>query len=425
MQVYFFLRNAKSAKAEAKCAVYCYLDVKDVAKGVPFSTGHKVPVKYWMVDAETARTKRYKPSTPDAPVSPSYFMAEPINKALQHLRLGLVNAKDGIEALGEMPSPDLVRETWLNGGMRRKPKRLLQVWDEMVDGLEDQGREGSTMTTYTTRRNNLVKWLADRKQAKLTVAEFRYRHWEDFGKWARSQRKTDGSRRLGTNTINKHLTAISKALDYAVNKEYLVSNPIGSLNLEYDLAGEPNYLLPDARRRIAECGLKTLEVERDVAVFLMHTGLSYTDYLSLASSHVVTLPNGERFIKKARNKSKVFSVIPLLREAEAVIERWGSIEALPRPDMSDLNKALKILGEHCDSPLSLSTSVFRDTFSSMMENEYMLELRVIMVMMGHTNTRQLRNYSSVQPGRILHELRKHQAANLPFRLENLQMLAAS
>lgn len=424
MQVYFFLRNAKSAKADAKCAIYCYLDVKDVGKGVPFSTGHKVPVQFWMVDHDTAKAQRIKPSTPDAPVSSSYYMAEPINKALQHLRLGLVNAKDGIEALGELPTAELVRATWQNGGLRRKPKRVLEVWDEMIDTLEDQGREGSTLTTYTTRRNNLVKWLTDRQQLRLLISEFRYRHWEDFGRWARSEKNADGSRRLGTNTINKHLTSINKVLDYAVNKEYLSANPIGSLNLEYEAAGAPNYLLPDARRRIADCRLTTLAIERDVAVFLMHTGLSYTDYLSLGTEHVVQLPNGERFIKKARNKTKIFSVIPILAEAEAIIERWGSIEALPRPDMSDLNKALKILGEHSGSPIKLSTSVFRDTFSSMMENEYMLELRVIMVMMGHTNPRQLHNYSSVQPGRILHELRKHQAANLPFRLENLQMLAA-
>ena len=157
----------------------------------------------------------------------------------------------------------------------------------------------------------------------------------------------------------------------------------------------------------------------------MHTALSYTDYVSLGTEHLVTLPNGEQFLKKARNKTKIYSIIPLLPEALAVIGRWGSIEALPRPDLSDLNKALKILGESCGVGISLSTSVFRDTFSSMMENEFMLELRVIMVMMGHTNPRQLRNYSLVQPGRILHELRKHQAEQLPFRLENLQLLAAS
>lgn len=424
MNVYFFVRNARSADEESNGVIYCQLDVKDVEKGVPFSTKQKVPVKFWMVDRETAKAKRIKPSTPDAPVSPSYYLADVINKQLQGLKLGLYNAKDGIEALGEIPSPKLIRETLENGGLRRKPRRLLDVWDEMVDSLEDSGRNESTMTTYRTRRNNLVKWLTDRQQLKLLVSEFRYRHWEDFGKWARKEKNEGGTRRLANNTINKHLTAISKALDYAVNKEYLPGNPIGSLNLEYDAAGAPNYLLPDARRRIAECRLTTLATERDVAVFLMHTGLSYTDYLSLGAEHVVQLPNGERFIKKARNKTNVYSVIPLLAEAEAVIERWGSIEALPRPDMSDLNKALKILGEHSKSPIKLSTSVFRDTFSSMMENEYMLELRVIMVMMGHTNPRQLRNYSSVQPGRILHELRKHQAANLPFRLENLQKLAA-
>ena len=230
MSIYFFLRNGQSAREDEHCVIYCQLDVKDVGKGVPFSTKLKVP-GFWMVDYPAAKARRIRPSSACAPVSASYYLADSLNKSLQALRLGLVNAKDGIEALGENPTPALVKSTYYNGGLRRKPKTLLAVWDELVDALEDQGREGSTLVTYRTRRNNVVKWLADRKQLRLLVSEVRYRHWEDFGVWARSQRKPDGSRLLGKNTINKHLTAINKALDYAVNKEYLSSNPIGSLNL--------------------------------------------------------------------------------------------------------------------------------------------------------------------------------------------------
>jgi integrase len=99
-----------------------------------------------------------------------------------------------------------------------------------------------------------------------------------------------------------------------------------------------------------------------------------------------------------------------------VITKYQGIKNLPRPDISDLNKTLKILGEVCQAPFSLSTSTFRETFSSMMENEYMVPDRLLMFMMGHTNPRQLRNYSTVMPARILHELKKNDVV-IPFNID--------
>jgi integrase len=98
----------------------------------------------------------------------------------------------------------------------------------------------------------------------------------------------------------------------------------------------------------------------------------------------------------------------LLPEAKAIIEKYGSIEKLPRYDASDLNKDLKHLA-HCagiakDLQHPLRISDFRETFASMLENEFMLEPRIVQVMIGHTNPRQIQSYSRLMPERILYEL---------------------
>lgn len=100
---------------------------------------------------------------------------------------------------------------------------------------------------------------------------------------------------------------------------------------------------------------------------------------------------------------------PLLPEAAAVIEKYGSIEQLPRIQIDDYNKLLKVLGELAGLTketvgFDLTTSVFRETFSSMCENELMFSERAIMFFMGHTNPRQLSTYSKVQPARIFREM---------------------
>ena len=73
---------------------------------------------------------------------------------------------------------------------------------------------------------------------------------------------------------------------------------------------------------------------------------------------------------------------------------------------------------------ALKTSDFRDTFACMMENEYMIEKRTLMYMMGHTNERQLTNYSAVMPARILYELRKQLPNPIPLNLEIFNQLLA-
>jgi integrase len=230
------------------------------------------------------------------------------------------------------------------------------------------------------------------------------------------QMSDEGGPRWNKNTINKHLTLVNQVLNYAINKGYIKSNPIGQMGLEYDPTKPPQYLVSDDRKRIFDCSMKSLEKERDISVFLMYTGLSHTDYMSLKDKHLFRLPTGEWFIKKERDKSEIYSIIPLLTQAHEIVKKYGSVSRLPRLHLSDFNKALKILGEISQAPFPLSTSVFRETFSSMMENEFMVPDRVIMFMVGHTNPKQLRNYSSVHPARVLHELKKNDV-DIPFNLE--------
>lgn len=423
MNVYvnFFLRGRQSAAKDRKCAIYAEIHVEQT-KATAFSTKLKVPPAYWMVGRNR---NGIKPSTSDFPVSKSYPFSDSLNEKLINIKHFITAAARDLELMEIEVSADRVKAQFFNPRPAFQTVRLLDVIDELRSVLEKK-RKGSTMLTYRTRRNNIEEYLLARKLGDMKIHEFQYHDFEDLQSWMIDQRVYNKKqkrhvRRWGTNTINKHLTLVNKVLNYGVNKKYIQFNPIGELGLEYEDTKPPQYLLPDARQRIADCDLASLEKEKDVAVFLMHTGLSYTDYVTLEDDHLLRLPSGEPFIKKPRDKSEIYSIIPLMTEAHAIIAKYGGIGDLPRPDLSDLNKALKVLGEVAKAPYSLSTSTFRETFSSMMENEFMVPDRLLMFMMGHTNPRQLRNYSRVMPARILHELKKHEII-IPFNLQAFESL---
>lgn len=412
VNVNFFLRGKESAAQDKSCAIYAVIEV-DGKKSTPFSTKLKVPVQFWMARGDNSKIKA---ATSVHPVSESYTYAGKVNDHLCRIRQYADDATRILLAMDLTVTAEAVRELIVNPKPIRPHKRFIQVIDELREGLSEKGRKKPTMLTYRTRRNNINRFLVENGLIKLTVEQFRFQHFSQLQAWMTNKIAGDGERHWGKNTINKHLTLINQALDFAVNMEYIKSNPIGLMGLEYDPCKPPCYLEADDRQRIADCKLKTLEVERDIAVFLYSTGLSYTDYLSLADEHLMRLPSGQWFLKKPRDKSEVYSLIPLLSEAQDVITKYKGTVNMPRPDISDLNKSLKVLGEVCESPFSLSTSVFRETFSSMMENEYMIPDRLLMFMMGHTNPRQLKTYSSVHPARILHELNKNKI-KIPFNLE--------
>lgn len=394
MKVRFFLR-AKTKKLNQRCTIYCQFQLEGENKRCsPFSTNLQISANYFQANST------------DSWIASNYHNALYLNNKLKEIETKLSNIEKGILFLGLSLNYERVIHFYKTGDTIEPVKipTLIEVLDELIEKKRKEKRQRSTLITYRTRKANLLRFLEVAEISKILISEFRYKHIEEFSEWLEDDRK------FCKNTRNKHLYMVSQCLSFAVNKEYIKYNPIGRLFLDSDPAKEPNYLLPEERQRIANCKIKALEKCRDIAVFLMYTGFSYTDYLSLTSSAVYPLQNGSIFLRKQRQKSKIFSMPPLLlpdyNQAFFVLQKYKTIENLPRPDISDLNKELKILREVCEIETPLSTSTFRDTFASMMENERLVEQRILMQMLGHTNPRQLRNYATVTPERIFHELNR-------------------
>ncbi|MES2517499.1 MAG: phage integrase SAM-like domain-containing protein [Bacteroidota bacterium] len=411
LQVQFFLLGAKSCtNPEKNLTIKCQLEIEGKKRDVPFSTNYQIPYKYWWNHVgKTAANGEW--------VSENYYKAETINRHLQKIERTFL---DIMEVLHLIHLPEDITYTMLRDyydpstqklrevRKDKATKTFIEVLDEVISKKLKKKMAKNTLKTYNSRKNNIVAYLKLRKIEDIKIDKIKYSVIEEFDDYMREQVNEDGSDRYCQNYRNKHITLIRQCLDHAVDKEYLDAMPIGKLNLEYDAPKEPHYLLPEQRQLIIDCKIRKVEMARDIAVFLMHTGFSYIDYKELKSSHLI----GEGF-KKARHKTKIFAFPPLLPEAQSIIEKYGSIENLPRPDDKDVNEQFKFLGAfvglHEETlGYELSTQDFRDTFCSMMENEYMVESRTLMHMMGHSTMKQIATYSRMMPARILHDLRKQQ-----------------
>ncbi len=398
IKVQFFARNASTADPNDSLSIHCQLALDNEKQATPFSLRISVPLMYW-------QSNRYGNWVKD-----DYFRAETINSYLK----STVCAFEDIIAYLRMTEEEISYKNLRkyfdtstfsmitpSKSVKSYP-RLLDVFDEMVE-ITGQKRKWAknTYKTYESRRVNLVTFLKAKGLETIRVNEVRYKFFESFDVWLMT--KGDVCR----NYANKILGSVKKALAYAVNADYLENMPIGNLNLEYDAPKPPNYLLPLERVKIKQYQGSMYKRVRDIAVFLMYTGFSYVDYLELSEQHLLE----EDGWKKIRHKSKVFALPPLMDPARELIKEYQGVDNLPKMDLTDFNKKLKHFGNYIGVTIetvgfNLTSSVFRDTFCSMMENELYIDHRTLMAMMGHTNPKQLRNYSSLMPRRILHELKK-------------------
>jgi hypothetical protein len=117
--------------------------------------------------------------------------------------------------------------------------------------------------------------------------------------------------------------------------------PLVALELSYESNKPSQYLLPQQREKLLTVEAPALVRARDIAQFLMYTGFSWIDYTNLKSEHLMD----DKCWRVQRQKTDVWSMPILLPEAKAIIDKYGSIEKLPRPNDSDLNKELKYLAE--------------------------------------------------------------------------------
>lgn len=123
---------------------------------------------------------------------------------------------------------------------------------------------------------------------------------------------------------NYHRFLNSFILD--AQKEHLIErNPYDSVNIEHgnDSDGIEKYLTPEefAQFRKAVMPTDRLEKIHDLFIFQCYTCLSYTD-LRAFDAKKIQEKDGKRFYFGLRGKTKIDFTIPILKEAQAILDKY-------------------------------------------------------------------------------------------------------
>lgn len=160
-------------------------------------------------------------------------------------------------------------------------------------------------------------------------------------------------------------------------------------------------------------------------LFSCYTGLSYVDLMELRPQQILTGIDKIKWIKTTRAKTDTPVNVPLLRPAQAILEKFISEDfnqrdtVFPRVSNQEVNRSLKILAGICGIQKYLTFHLARHTFATTVTLMNGVPIETISKMLGHTKISTTMIYAKVTQTKIGMDMNL-----LQDRLDNSRSIAA-
>lgn len=218
-------------------------------------------------------------------------------------------------------------------------------------------------------------------------------------------------RRCCHNTTSKYLMNFKKIVRIALAKGWMKKDPFAHIRFHLDPV-EREFLEKQELKAMLNkaISIPRLAQVRDIFCFCCLTGLAFTDVQQLKAEHLVADIHGKIWIRKARQKTKNMCNIPLLDEAQKIIDRYREHPycqthgvLLPVCSNQKMNSYLKELADICGIRKNLSTHCARHTFATLTLASG-ATIDNVAKMLGHANVNMTRRYAKVLDSSIMRDM---------------------
>ena len=218
-------------------------------------------------------------------------------------------------------------------------------------------------------------------------------------------------RRCCHNTTSKYLMNFKKIVRIALAKGWMKKDPFAHIRFHLDPV-EREFLEKQELKAMLNkaISIPRLAQVRDIFCFCCLTGLAFTDVQQLKEEHLVADIHGKIWIRKARQKTKNMCNIPLLDEAQKIIDRYREHPycqthgvLLPVCSNQKMNSYLKELADICGIRKNLSTHCARHTFATLTLASG-ATIDNVAKMLGHANVNMTRRYAKVLDSSIMRDM---------------------
>jgi integrase len=280
-----------------------------------------------------------------------------------------------------------------------------QFYDKVI--FPDVDKAPGTKKNYKKSINHLCAFLEHKNLNRLGVKDFKKLHVSMFIDYLKTPIPKQDKIGMNSQSVNSIVKNIKPIFNKLLFEERIATNPFVGVKVPFKKADKPR-LSNEYFIKIATLDLSknsTLEVYRDVFLFLCYTGLSYCDAIDLKHSET---DNG--IIELKRKKSNVQTKQFIMKQTLQLIEKYnGKIpedRILPKRSLHKVNLNLKLIAAKTGIDFSLSTYTARRFFRQSIFESGIRESLVIKSLMGHTSTNDIDSHYFNVSDTILKDAKK-------------------
>ena len=290
-----------------------------------------------------------------------------------------------IEANLAINTENLKNKVWsVKDTMSNEPSFL----DWLDHQTEILNLSAGTIKHYVTLHTRLTEYGKIKRWGDLTTENI-----SEFDAWLHKRKLSTGEA-ITDAAVYKYHKCLKAILNRAVTFDKIDRNPYDRLKFRRGESESIEYLTEEEMKAIENLKVPKgtqIETARDLFIFQMFTGLSYSDTQAFDFSQYKKV-KGKWINIGERVKTGVAYVSSLLPPAVAVLEKYGW--QVPKIDNADYNHLLKVIGTMADIPTKMHTHLARHTFATYMLRQG-VKVENLQRMLGHKNIRQTMRYAKV------------------------------
>lgn len=392
-----FYINRQKIKKNGKCPVMGRITLD--GKVSQYSTGEDVQPKFWDANKGRAVIHGQNPETS--------IELRGLNRKLEELEEKARTAyKKSVDSAGYV-SAEIIKNAVT--GKAQPKEHLLALFDEHNEEYAKRvgiDRTHHTYIRYLTTRKHLYNFLQYKYGVEdVTLRSIDMQFIENFHFYLSTILK------LKTISLNDYLILLCKIVRLAVKRRILSRYPFTGYKLEIPPTLH-RHLSGEQLAKVMAIDLPTYRLchTRDLFVFSTFTGLGRAEMAELSERHIVTAPDGSKWIHINRQKTKVECRIKLLDIPLRIMEKYkgeGENGRLFRvPATCSLSRSLKIIGEMCGLECHLTYYMSRHTYATEICLSNGVPIETISKMMGHSSIRTTQIYAEITNQKVRRDFGK-------------------
>ena len=344
------------------------------------------------------------------------------NRMLDNMRVSINKHYREIMDRDNYVTAEKVKNAFL--GLEHRCRTLLQVFKQHNEDYEKMYEAGmkakATLLKYQCVYRHLEEFIYQRYHVRdIALKELTPAFISDFDIFLRTEKN------CCTNTVWLYLCPLRTMVSIAISNEWLSRDPFR----DYEVKKEQTtryFLTKDEIRLLMDGKLKNAKQElyRDLFVFCIFTGLSFSDMRNLSEENIRTYFDEHLWISINRQKTGVQSNIRLLDIPKKILEKYRGLredgKIFSVPHYMTCLYGIRAVAKRCGITKHLTWHMSRHTMATEICLTNGVPIEAVSSILGHKNITTTQIYAKITKEKLNQDME-----NLSTRLGNIEEYVAN